>query len=146
MLRRPPRSTRTDTLFPYTTLFRSRPLLPRDQLRGGEIQRRFRRQWIRNERPVAAARQGARYVMAGGSDCHSSFLAGPLDPFKEKLIPLIFLKIQTWPEKENFLPDQFRHRPVHPRPDANKCDAFALLQPANPAQLDHPNRPRARAD
>src|SRR3546814_17880883 len=30
MLRRPPRSTRTDTLFPYTTLFRSsRPLYPR---------------------------------------------------------------------------------------------------------------------
>src|SRR3546814_19640017 len=30
MIRRPPRSTRTDTLFPYTTLFRSQPcrLLP----------------------------------------------------------------------------------------------------------------------
>src|SRR3546814_9864485 len=28
MIRRPPRSTRTDTLFPYTTLFRS--LFPRD--------------------------------------------------------------------------------------------------------------------
>src|SRR3546814_6394882 len=26
MIRRPPRSTRTDTLFPYTTLFRSQPL------------------------------------------------------------------------------------------------------------------------
>src|SRR3546814_1355462 len=26
MIRRPPRSTRTDTLFPYTTLFRSRGL------------------------------------------------------------------------------------------------------------------------
>src|SRR3546814_14045223 len=26
MLRRPPRSTRTDTLFPYTTLFRSVPV------------------------------------------------------------------------------------------------------------------------
>src|SRR3546814_1607205 len=26
MIRRPPRSTRTDTLFPYTTLFRSRRL------------------------------------------------------------------------------------------------------------------------
>src|SRR3546814_1988914 len=26
MIRRPPRSTRTDTLFPYTTLFRSHPL------------------------------------------------------------------------------------------------------------------------
>src|SRR3546814_9458633 len=33
MLRRPPRSTRTDTLFPYTSLFRSKPrrkrLLPK---------------------------------------------------------------------------------------------------------------------
>src|SRR3546814_5499684 len=28
MLRRPPRSTRTDTLFPYTTLFRSPPPRP----------------------------------------------------------------------------------------------------------------------
>src|SRR3546814_5229242 len=31
MIRRPPRSTRTDTLFPYTTLFRS------DQLSGGRV-------------------------------------------------------------------------------------------------------------
>src|SRR3546814_9307061 len=29
MIRRPPRSTRTDTLFPYTTLFRSQQLLGR---------------------------------------------------------------------------------------------------------------------
>src|SRR3546814_17653536 len=29
MLRRPPRSTRTDTLFPYTTLFRSRRIVRR---------------------------------------------------------------------------------------------------------------------
>src|SRR3546814_15400172 len=28
MIRRPPRSTRTDTLFPYTTLFRSPAALP----------------------------------------------------------------------------------------------------------------------
>src|SRR3546814_11633473 len=28
MIRRPPRSTRTDTLFPYTTLFRSRRPIP----------------------------------------------------------------------------------------------------------------------
>src|SRR3546814_8727353 len=32
MIRRPPRSTRTDTLFPYTTLFRSRAAL-------GDLQR-----------------------------------------------------------------------------------------------------------
>src|SRR3546814_4725587 len=30
MIRRPPRSTRTDTLFPYTTLFRSRLVLGED--------------------------------------------------------------------------------------------------------------------
>src|SRR3546814_18991649 len=32
-IRRPPRSTRTDTLFPYTTLFRSRREVPVDQQR-----------------------------------------------------------------------------------------------------------------
>src|SRR3546814_10239178 len=46
MIRRSPRSTRTDTLFPYTTLFRSasggrwdRPELHRmiDQLRAGDV-------------------------------------------------------------------------------------------------------------
>src|SRR3546814_5529136 len=48
MIRRPPRSTRTDTLFPYTTLFRSgnssrcqRSRLPRDHQGGG----RRRRAW-----------------------------------------------------------------------------------------------------
>src|SRR3546814_20975238 len=35
MIRRPPRSTRTDTLFPYTTLFRSQPVPLRPV--GGEI-------------------------------------------------------------------------------------------------------------
>src|SRR3546814_3702744 len=33
LIRRPPRSTRTDTLFPYTTLFRSRPARGRDAAR-----------------------------------------------------------------------------------------------------------------
>src|SRR3546814_7356441 len=45
MIRRPPRSTRTDTLFPYTTLFRSRPL---------------RRRWRRAGRR-GGARTGAQY-------------------------------------------------------------------------------------
>src|SRR3546814_6120112 len=35
MIRRPPRSTRTDTLFPYTTLFRSKDrVLDREHRRG----------------------------------------------------------------------------------------------------------------
>src|SRR3546814_1550278 len=52
MIRRPPRSTRTDTLFPYTTLFRSRedaaaaeparssPAQPRHHLRQHQGRRR----------------------------------------------------------------------------------------------------------
>src|SRR3546814_19087683 len=36
MIRRPPRSTRTDTLFPYTTLFRSAEQHERVVLRGCE--------------------------------------------------------------------------------------------------------------
>src|SRR3546814_7390070 len=39
MIRRPPRSTRTDTLFPYTTLFRSNEMCHCD---------RQRRLWVRN--------------------------------------------------------------------------------------------------
>src|SRR3546814_1649668 len=48
MRRRPPRSTRTDTLFPYATLFRSQPR----QLRR---RRRFRHEGLRRlvERLVA---------------------------------------------------------------------------------------------
>src|SRR3546814_5433020 len=38
MIRRPPRSTRTDTLFPYTTLFRSARFLRPDGEEGDEVQ------------------------------------------------------------------------------------------------------------
>src|SRR3546814_1160441 len=41
MIRRPPRSTRTDTLFPYTTRFRSRVGVAVAEL-GDEIEPRFR--------------------------------------------------------------------------------------------------------
>src|SRR3546814_8600143 len=50
MIRRPPRSTRTDTLFPYTTLFRSR----------APINRRFRRCPRRANRRVPDARLPVR--------------------------------------------------------------------------------------
>src|SRR3546814_10970017 len=36
MIRRPPRSTRTDTLFPYTTLFRSAPCRKRRKMAQAE--------------------------------------------------------------------------------------------------------------
>src|SRR3546814_10599238 len=58
MLRRPPRSTRTDTLFPYTTLFRSprpdrhRRRIPRPQRAEGEALRGLRRRPERGLTPA----------------------------------------------------------------------------------------------
>src|SRR3546814_20438067 len=54
MIRRPPRSTRTDTLFPYTTLFRS--LVRRGVKAGPDVARLLRqieRQWIDEGFPAA---------------------------------------------------------------------------------------------
>src|SRR3546814_4446953 len=76
MIRRPPRSTRTDTLFPYTTLFRSRrgahhlrgrgrrpgQLRPRGQLLPHQARR---------PRPVPQGRAGRRGVR---SEEHTSEL------------------------------------------------------------------------
>src|SRR3546814_14269461 len=63
MIRRPPRSTRTDTLFPYTTLFRSLPppRRPGAEAGGGRVHR-------------AADRWRVRLVRAG--DCHVAAGAG----------------------------------------------------------------------
>src|SRR3546814_7836109 len=60
MIRRPPRSTRTDTLFPYTTLFRSPRRLPRrlHPAHGSAARRRHRlagRPAVRHLRHPAAA-------------------------------------------------------------------------------------------
>src|SRR3546814_15519606 len=61
MIRRPPRSTRTDTLFPYTTLFRS---TEPPQARGRSI---FAER--ANDRPAALATRGLD--MGGGSEAEA---------------------------------------------------------------------------
>src|SRR3546814_14504418 len=76
MIRRPPRSTRTDTLFPYTTLFRSFPGRQgaarhhhrhrgrhRRHRRRPEVRRTRGPQGIRRRRPDAGTEGGRR----GGS-------------------------------------------------------------------------------
>src|SRR3546814_6444661 len=68
MRRRPPRSTRTDTLFPYTTLFRSRP-----RRRAGRAGRRCGRGGQENrssEHPLV----GAAALCAPRSEEHTSEL------------------------------------------------------------------------
>src|SRR3546814_4919846 len=81
MLRRPPRSTRTDTLFPYTTLFRSRARHPprqprRRRLRAREPAAPWHRREIRSPRCFPGDRQAPRAERrrAGRSEEHTSEL------------------------------------------------------------------------
>src|SRR3546814_8359131 len=66
MIRRPPRSTRTDTLFPYTTLFRSiRPVLtahPTEVRRKSLIDHRARIEALMTLRALGAAGLGDRFA------------------------------------------------------------------------------------
>src|SRR3546814_11185435 len=62
MIRRPPRTTRTDTLFPYTTLFRSDPLHPHHPRRH---RRRSRTSGARLARGRPAAGRSSRHPGAG---------------------------------------------------------------------------------
>src|SRR3546814_9472419 len=65
MVRRPPRSTRTDTLFPYTTLFRSIKLRARARL--GEDPAKARRPKLPPRTPEEQARYEQLRVMPFGT-------------------------------------------------------------------------------
>src|SRR3546814_9750318 len=67
MIRRPPRSTRTDTLFPYTTLFRSSDV-PRSVVPQSWLPRSV------NESEVSARARGAQAVIFLRSEEHTSEL------------------------------------------------------------------------
>src|SRR3546814_2132849 len=64
MIRRPPRSTRTDTLFPYTTLFRSERLDEHSRRRKHQDQPE-EQQRKRDEAPFGGRRSGKRIFRRG---------------------------------------------------------------------------------
>src|SRR3546814_20971406 len=69
MIRRPPRSTRTDTLFPYTTLFRSWAIGGTPGIPAVTIRQPLPplRESERVARPVATGFRGEREAFAGPS-------------------------------------------------------------------------------
>src|SRR3546814_3744534 len=71
MIRRPQRSTRTDTLFPYTTLFRS--ALPDGGIRAGQRDDAQARRGRRGRRSPPAGRNLRRYRDARSEE-HTSEL------------------------------------------------------------------------
>src|SRR3546814_9938067 len=92
MIRRPPRSTRTDTLFPYTTLFRSRLKRTRFGLGSGPIdcadrdvalrvrgkEKRRRRGFSPSRRFDAATGPQGDTRRAGGDSAARALLAWPI--------------------------------------------------------------------
>src|SRR3546814_4248494 len=73
MIRRPPRSTRTDTLFPYSTLFRSDRRL-RQPTGPPPPASRKRRRHPKPAPPPTAATDGAHRAAAVRSEEHTSEL------------------------------------------------------------------------
>src|SRR3546814_13190238 len=82
MIRRPPRSTRTDTLFPYTTLFRS---TDEEAFRVSDVENRSRKDitdWERGieySRALAEFYNGSQNEMAEHLKISSSWLSRLLD-------------------------------------------------------------------
>src|SRR3546814_8606189 len=71
---RPPRSTRTDTLFPYTTRFRSHAVVDRLQT-------------------IEGAQQGGFARAAAADDRHDlAFLDAQVDAFKHMVIAVVFMQ------------------------------------------------------
>src|SRR3546814_3337322 len=87
MRRRPPRSTRTDTLFPYTTLFRSEGVrividLKRDATADVRLNQLWRHTPAQSSFPAnMLAIRGGRPEMLGLADILSAFIA-----FREEVI------------------------------------------------------------
>src|SRR3546814_5855451 len=78
MIRRPPRSTRTDTLFPYTTLFRSRRQILEEFFAEAESRRDIMlaaEEAARRRRILAVEGRGPVIIRPGGrSEEHTSEL------------------------------------------------------------------------
>src|SRR3546814_19080422 len=110
MIRRPPRSTRTDTLFPYTTLFRSEGEWP--QFEPDEVMRLARRvgnmcllQRTPNSNLKSGSFETKRAALAAAPSVLSSSIAESADWTEEtiaerqRLLPKIAVK--AWPTSRN---------------------------------------------
>src|SRR3546814_9007947 len=80
MVRRPPRSTRTDTLFPYTTLFRSTGQLPLAEFQAQAATERNSRIQQASIKAAEAEVEAARIAAAQAEAVKATFAAMANDP------------------------------------------------------------------
>src|SRR3546814_11215149 len=95
MIRRPPRSTRTDTLFPYTTLFRSASTRPTTTHRP--ISRPSERRWNRWVR-----RRRATYPLRGNGMPRSEEHTSETPVTNAHLVCRLLLEKKKKDEKDTF--------------------------------------------
>src|SRR3546814_12782274 len=86
MIRRPPRSTRTDTLFPYTTLFRSTRARPSRVAQGWRLAQGLSRMATDHERPAKFS-QGWQPTALRLTNPRSSSCALGVDPLAVRHMP-----------------------------------------------------------
>src|SRR3546814_9887571 len=90
MIRRPPRSTRTDTLFPYTTLFRAFAA-------RGQLLPPYDTTATLDKLEDVIARHGIERVICLGDSFHDGAAAGRLDPAQAaRLKELLARPDGTW--------------------------------------------------
>src|SRR3546814_6995229 len=98
MIRRPPRSTRTDTLLPYTTLFRSRPYVaPRMRAISAE----------RSRTSVAVMRGPSNWPSRSASSARSEEHTSELQSLMRISYAVFCLKKKT---KHESVPEQKKHK------------------------------------
>src|SRR3546814_8801821 len=85
MRRRPPRSTRTDTLFPYTTLFRSqRRIAQRERAALADAEQVDRVQVVRVAQVVDGAAEEAFDVVLQGEEPVGAVGVAPVDDVRSE--------------------------------------------------------------
>src|SRR3546814_17967519 len=94
MIRRPPRSTRTDTLFPYTTLFRS------------DVSKEAIASYNRNVAPVGIARSVTDEmeipfadILIAGPPCQGFSTLGRQDPLDAR--NSLALEVSRWADRKS---------------------------------------------
>src|SRR3546814_19471163 len=107
MIRRPPRSTRTDTLVPYTTLFRSP--LPKEAIEQRE--ERFEQDHLSDHRQGKQAAHPVPQRIAGDRRQNR-----PPPRYARKPEPGIGIEVARFGEQA----DRDQRQPLPPGPDADK--------------------------
>src|SRR3546814_20854356 len=111
MTRRPPRSTRTDTLFPYTTLFRSREVALVVDVAGGAV-RALRELVERRHRGLGDTATRAQQIPAHGKQAAAHPLQAELDDLARRRLPVACEGQRTDMREVGFLRAQQQRRQI----------------------------------